>query len=132
MEETRRGEVPPVPVVQLANDVIGDIALLAAREVNGVCDFTVGHTSSTRGEVWTRRVNRPVRVEVQDRTVQLSLYLLVEYGVRIPEVAQKVQDAVKHRVEEITGLRVQSVDIHIQGVALPFEDPTSHDMSSSP
>ncbi|MCY0877709.1 MAG: Asp23/Gls24 family envelope stress response protein [Firmicutes bacterium] len=128
MAERLPGAEPAVPTVQIAHDVLGDMALLAAREVQGVSDFALGEGLRSRSEVWARRVgHRPVRVEVRDREVEFSLYLVVEYGVRIPEVAQKVQESVKRRVEDITGLTVKAVDIHIQGVAMPHAegDPSS-------
>jgi uncharacterized alkaline shock family protein YloU len=43
----------------------------------------------------------------------------MEYGVRIPDVAVKVQDNVKKAVESMTGLTVSAVNIHVQNVLIP-------------
>jgi len=41
--------------------------------------------------------------------------------VRIPEIAQRVQENVKRAVESMTGLTVVEANIHIQGVAFRHE-----------
>ena len=53
--------------------------------------------------------------------------MIVNYGVRIPEVAWNVQENVKKAIENMTGLNVVEVNIHIQGVSF---DPVSKDENS--
>ena len=68
-----------------------------------------------------KNLAKGVRVEVGEREAAIDLYVVVEYGVRIPDVAQKVQEEVKKAVESMTGLEVVEVNIHIQGVNLGGE-----------
>ena len=42
--------------------------------------------------------------------------IIVEYGIRIPDVAFEIQNKVKKSVETMTGLKVDEVNVHIQGV----------------
>ena len=42
--------------------------------------------------------------------------IIVEYGVRIPDVAFEIQNRVKKAVESMTGLKVEEVNVHVQGV----------------
>jgi uncharacterized alkaline shock family protein YloU len=44
---------------------------------------------------------------------------VVEYGVRIPDVAWKIQENVKRAIEGMTGLEVVEVNVHVQGVNFP-------------
>lgn len=46
----------------------------------------------------------------------------MNYGVRIPEVAWNVQDAVKREVELMTGLTVTKVNVRVVGIEVPQED----------
>ena len=46
----------------------------------------------------------------------ITLHVIVSYGVRISEVAKNVMERVKYSVEEVTGLKVNRVDVHVQGV----------------
>ncbi len=120
MEDGRKdpGSVPAVPTIHMANEVIGVIAGLAAAEVEGVAELGGGLASGLGEMLGRKAINRGVRVDVEGRDVDLALHLVVRYGVRIPEVAQKVQQHVKDQVEAATGLSVRTCDIHIQGVTL--------------
>jgi uncharacterized alkaline shock family protein YloU len=57
-----------------------------------------------------------VTVEVREQQISVVLNLVVRYGIRIPDVAAQVQQHVKSQLELMTGLKVASVDIHIQSV----------------
>ncbi|NMP21153.1 Asp23/Gls24 family envelope stress response protein [Sulfobacillus sp. DSM 109850] len=111
-----------MPTIHIANDVIAEIAALAATEVEGVKGLAGGVASGLNDMLGRRSQSRGVRVDVEDRQVDLAVSLTVKYGVRIPEVAQKVQEHVKAQVERTTGLVVRTVDIHIQGVAFKTDE----------
>ncbi len=115
------GQRPAVPTIQIANEVIGVVAGMAASQVEGVSGMTGGLASGLNDMLGRKPGNRGVRVDVDGREVDLALHLIVQYGARIPEVAQRVQEHVKQQVESTTGLTVRVVDIHIQGVA--FQKP---------
>lgn len=51
----------------------------------------------------------------------------MQYGVRIPNVALKVQEAVKNAIESMTGLVVVEVNVHVQGVEMPEQDSDKED-----
>jgi len=55
---------------------------------------------------------------VGENNAAIDLYVVVEYGVRIPDVALKVQRNVKRAVESITGLEVSAINIHVQDVMI--------------
>ena len=46
-----------------------------------------------------------------------AVYVNVEYGSCIPEIALEIQEKVKEAIENMTGYEVKFVDVHIQGVA---------------
>jgi len=122
-DEGELGNRPSIPTIQITNDVIGSIAGIAASHVEGVAGLTGGLPASLTDRLGRNPLNRGIRVEVDGRRVDLALHLTVQYGARIPEVAQKVQEQVKGQVEIMTGLSVREVDIHIQGVS--FEEAES-------
>ena len=51
-----------------------------------------------------------------DGAFALELYVVVAYGLNLAEVAATVRSQVGYEVERLTGLRVASVDVHIQNV----------------
>lgn len=108
--------------VRISEDVVGVIAGIAAAEVEGVAGMATGLVGGITDLFGKRSPGRGVKVEVGERQAAIDLYIVVEYGVRIPRVAQKVQEAVKQAVESMTGLEVIEVNVHIQGVAFPSEE----------
>jgi uncharacterized alkaline shock family protein YloU len=68
-----------------------------------------------------KNLSKGVKVEAGEKEAAIDLYIIVEYGYRIPEVAWTIQEKVKKAVEEMTGLSVVEVNIHIQGVNLEKE-----------
>jgi uncharacterized alkaline shock family protein YloU len=62
------------------------------------------------------RMTRGIVVRNLDGAVSLDLYVVVEYGLNLAEVAATVRSRVVYELERLTGLRVGSVDVHIQDV----------------
>ena len=50
---------------------------------------------------------------IKEKSVLIDLYIVVEFGIRIPELAWEVQESVKNSVETMTGLKVEKVNVHI-------------------
>ena len=63
-----------------------------------------------------KNLTKGVKVEVGEKEAAIDLYIIVEYGYRIPEIAWEIQEKVKQAVESMTGLTVVEVNIHVQGV----------------
>ncbi|MGD9484794.1 Asp23/Gls24 family envelope stress response protein [Streptomyces sp. TRM70308] len=112
----------------IADGVVEKIAGMAAREVPGVHALGGGFArtfGAVRDRVpgGRRNVARGVKVEVGERQTALDLDIVVEYGVRIPEVAHEVRESVITAVERMTGLEVVEVNIAVGDVHLPDEEP---------
>lgn len=106
--------------VRIADEVVGVIAGIAATEVDGVAGMSGGIVGGITEMLGKKNLAKGVKVEVGEKEAALNLYLVIDYGVRIPEVASQVQENVKRAVESMTGLEVTDVNIHVQGVA--FKD----------
>lgn len=103
--------------VRISEEVVGAIASMAASEVEGVAGMSPSLVDGLSEMLGKKGVGKGVRVEVGTREAAVDLFLAVEYGVRIPVVAQRVQERVKEAIEAMTGLRVVEVNIHVQGVS---------------
>lgn len=104
--------------IRIADDVVGVIAGIAAMEVDGVAGMSGGFAAEV-GERMTGKKNlsKGVKVQVGEKEVAVDLFLVVDFGVRIPEVATKVQESVKRAIESMTGLECVEINIHVQGVS---------------
>jgi len=107
--------------VKIADDVVAIIAEIAAREVQGVSSMSGGIADSITEILGKRNPSKGVKVEVGEKEAAIDLYIIVDYGVRIPDVSWQIQENVKKAVETMTGLIVVEVNIHIQGVNLEKE-----------
>ena len=103
--------------INIAEDVIAAIAVGAVREVEGVA----GMMTSLGGSVTDLMNNRKnaqksvkgVKIDMTGAALVLDLYLTVQYGHPIPEVAENAQKSVISSVEAMTGCGVEAVNIHV-------------------
>ncbi|MGI5850800.1 MAG: Asp23/Gls24 family envelope stress response protein [Clostridiales bacterium] len=108
--------------VTFADDVVATIAGLAALEVKGVSSMSAGIVE----KFGKKNPTRGVKVEVGEKEAAVDLYMIVDYGVQIPEVAWNVQENVKKSIETMTGLSVVEVNIYIQGIEFHKENSDQH------
>ena len=109
--------------IKIADDVIAVIAGAAASEVSGVASMAGGFAGGI-SEVFSGKKNfaKGIKVETGDKETKIDVNIIVEYGVRIPDVAYEIQTRVKKAVEGMTGLKVSEVNVHIQGVKTQQEN----------
>lgn len=119
--EENTSSVNEIGSVKIASDVVSLIASMAATEVKGVAGMSGGFTENITERFGMKSSGKGIRVQVGETETLIDLYLVIEYGVRIPEVAWEVQQNVKKAVETMTGLKVTEVNIHIQGINSPKE-----------
>ncbi len=103
--------------IKIADDVVAVIAGVAVSEVSGVAEMAGGFAGGIT-EVLSGKKNlaKGIKVEVGDKDTKIDVNIIVEYGVRIPDVAFEIQNRVKKAVETMTGLNVVEVNVHVQGV----------------
>ena len=103
--------------IQIADDVVAVIAGKAVSEVNGVAGmaggFAGGITEVLSGK---KNLSKGIKVDIAEKEAKIDVNIIVEYGVRIPDVAFEIQNRVKKAVETMTGLKVSMVNVHVQGV----------------
>lgn len=102
--------------IRIAEDVIATIAGLAAIEVKGVAGMSGGLVGGIAEILGRKSLSKGVKVDINDKGGFVDLYIIVEYGTKIPEVAWEIQDKVKRSIETMTNLNVIEVNIHVQGV----------------
>ena len=104
--------------IKISDDVVSVIAGVAVSEVPGVAQMSGGFAGGI-SEVLSGKKNlaKGIKVETGEKETKIDVNIIVEYGVRIPDVAFEIQNKVKKAVENMTGLKVVEVNVHIQGVS---------------
>ncbi|SDY48408.1 Uncharacterized conserved protein YloU, alkaline shock protein (Asp23) family [Proteiniborus ethanoligenes] len=114
-------EIADYGQIKISDEVVGIIASLAATEVKGVAGMSGGIAGGLSEILGRKNFSKGVKVEVENKEAIVSLYIIVEYGAKIPEVAWNIQESVKSAIETMTGLNVVEVNINIQGVNIEKE-----------
>ncbi|HZG36128.1 MAG TPA: Asp23/Gls24 family envelope stress response protein [Gaiellaceae bacterium] len=99
--------------ITIATDAIAQIVGHTAAECYGV----VGMAGKGLKRLLTRdRLTQGIEVSQRDGSLAVDLYVVVEYGLNLAEVATTVRSRVAYEVERLTGLDVAAVEVHIQDV----------------
>lgn len=103
--------------VKISDDVVSVIAGVAVSEVPGVAGMAGGFAGGIT-EVFSGKKNmaKGIKTEIEGNSVKLAINIIVEYGSRIPDVAFEIQNRVKKAIENMTGLKVEEVNVNVQGV----------------
>ncbi|NLB89286.1 MAG: Asp23/Gls24 family envelope stress response protein [Syntrophomonadaceae bacterium] len=105
-------------VIRIADEVVATVAGLAASDVEGVAAMSGGWSTDLVEKLGRKNFGKGIRVEVIGDETKIDIYIVVEFGYAIPEVAANVQKEVKVAVETMTGLTVSAVNVHISAVSV--------------
>ena len=98
----------------VAPDVLVTIARMSALSVSGVS--RMAQVTGGVNRLFKRGTNDGVRIEVEDNTIVASLYLILKKDVNIREVSRNVQQQVARALQEMVGMEVGEVEIHIEDI----------------
>ena len=111
------GEVSSVSgTIHISEEVIVELAKKTLWSVPGVQPASPGIASKLG---IGRKASDGIRVTVEDKVpplVTVDVYIMVKYGLRIPDAAWEVQESIKKTIEEYTGYDVKAVNINVQGI----------------
>lgn len=107
--------------INISEEVIASIAATSAVDVPGVSGLAAGGLDL--GELLGKKVTaKGVRLQIDDGGITADLYLTVQYGYTVVDVAKKVQETVASSIESMTGLKVTVVNVHVTGITFAPEE----------
>jgi len=123
----------PNGTVSFATDVVAKMAGLAATEVEGVASMAgnnngIADIFSRRMMQNSRNFTKGVKIAIENNRVLVDVSIIIEYGSTVPDVAANIQENVKKAIETMSGLDVQSVDVHIQGLSFEKENRAAQEL----
>ena len=107
--------------IHISEEVIAAIAVGAVRDVEGISGMMTGMGGSVSELVNKKNAVKGlkgVKIDMTGDTLTLDLYVTVQYGAAIPEVAENARKAVISRVEAMAGCTVGTVNVHVGGVTI--------------
>lgn len=104
--------------INISPDAIAMVAGIAALECYGVVGMASRSLQDGIAELLRSRDNlaKGIEVVIDGEEVTVDLYVIVEYGTRIKEVARNVIERVRYTIETQLGLAVSIVNVIVQGV----------------
>ena len=111
-------------IVKISDEVVSVIAGIAAEEIDGIIALPQGVVNNISQILKGKKNNlgKSVKVTLVEDKAVIDLSVAVEYGVKIPDVVNSVQENVKKTVETITGLSVEAVNISVQNIYVPKQE----------
>ena len=103
--------------ISINNSVIAIIAHETAKKMPGVVELQGSLADDLAGIIGKKSKDKGIRVEKEnEELLTIDLAVVLEYGVRIPEICVQLQAAVKDAVEDMTGQQVYAVNVVVQGI----------------
>ena len=104
--------------IRISDEVVKTLVAKAAVEVDGVYKLAGGVVDEESKMLGKKRLTNGVKVEVGEKECSIELYIIVEYGYRIPDVAEEVQKTVLEAVSRLSGLKVVEVNVYVQNIKI--------------
>jgi uncharacterized alkaline shock family protein YloU len=116
MTEVGEGQVVDGRLV-ITDRAVGDIVGWTVLECYGVVGMASPSLRQGVASLLSRdRLHQGIRVEQTSDQLKIKLYIIVEYGLNVAEVAGNVRSQVAYNVERMTGRLVSALQIYVQGV----------------
>lgn len=104
-------------IITLDNEAIAKIAGMVTTECYGIVGMAVKNVKD--GIVHLLKMDsltKGVRINVEDKAINIDLHIIVEYGVNIEAVGKTIINTVKYKVEDFTSLKVNKVNVFVEGI----------------
>jgi uncharacterized alkaline shock family protein YloU len=114
--------------VKIANDVIVAYVCDAVLNTPGVIDFSGGLSDTISQTILGKESKyKGLKIDESEGVYNIDIYVIVGYGVRIPDIAWNIQKNVKSKLEDVMEIEISNVNIHVQGVQKNDDMPTNED-----
>lgn len=108
---------PPLGAIHISDEVLAELAGISCTQCYGVVGMASQSFQEGMAQLLGRdTIKRGVKLKRKGNQVSFNLFIIVEAGINITEVARNLIDQVKYTVGNATGLEVEEVQVHIQGV----------------
>ncbi|SDI96210.1 Asp23/Gls24 family envelope stress response protein [Salimicrobium halophilum] len=104
--------------IEIAPEVIEVIAGIAVSEVPGVAEMRGNFASGVAEKLGKKSRGKGVKVDLLEEGVVIEAYVVMDYGISIPDAAGKIQENTQQALENMTSLTVKEVNVHVVGVQM--------------
>ena len=124
--------------IEISKETIESIVSLNLADVKGVVgsrktiikeitDMLMGDTDKNELNI----SSRTIKVEIKNNTPLINLYIIIKYGVRIPDIAWDIQNRVKENIKNKLRININEIDIHVEGIQFPKKTQSRKNLVAS-
>ncbi len=104
-------------IISISNTVIAKLAGYTATQCYGVVGMcSKSGKDGLAGLLKKENLDKGVKVKTENGAIDISLYIVVEYGLNISTIGETIRSNVKYNVEKYTGMEVTSVQVNVESV----------------
>ena len=108
--------------IKISDEVIATIVTVATKEVSGISGLSLSLTDEITSRFVKKNSTKAIKINNSDNVVSSDISIVVNYGIRIPDVAWEVQENVKKSVESMSGLIVDKINVIVSGINFETTD----------
>jgi len=92
--------------------------------IKEITDMLIGDTDKSKLSI----SSRTIKIETKNNTPLINLYIIIKYGVRIPNIAWDIQTRIKEDIKNKLGININEIDIHVEGIQFPKKTQSRKDL----
>lgn len=108
--------------VEIAPEVIEVITGIAASEVEGVSAMRGNFATDVVERFGKKTHGKGVKVDLTENGILIDLFVVLNFGVSIPKVAQQLQENIRQTLKNMTALEIDEINVHVVGVHMEGTD----------
>ncbi len=113
-----RSGLRPLGKIEVLPNAIHSIAMQATSECYGVVGLAAPRLHNGQAVLLPpAQSNQGVQIRVVNQQIIVEVYVALEYGLRMSEIAHNIMSSVKFSIEKMLGVPVAQVNINIQGLS---------------
>ncbi len=112
--------------VEISPGVIEVITGIAASEVEGLFEMRGNFATDVVERFGKKSHNKGVKVELTEAGIVIDLYVVLNFGVSIPQVAQEIQTNIRQNIRNMTELEISEIHVHVVGMHLLLPEDSAN------
>jgi uncharacterized alkaline shock family protein YloU len=102
--------------VTVAPEVLLQLVRLTALATPGVARLAPTFTGNVR-RLFSGKASEGIEIEIEDHSITIDLYIVAEPDVQMLPLGQTLQREISRAVQDVIGMPVKEINIHIEDVA---------------
>ena len=107
--------------INISDEVIIDYVYDVVTSIPGIYSFSGNFSDAFSKSILGKESKaKGIKIAQDDESIDIDIYIVVDYGVVIPDVAWNAQKAVQTQLKKVVTKKIERINVHVQGVR--FED----------